>query len=171
MQAWCCLQVKLCDPCLSALCVPWCKKALYKYSSFPFLFTFDCIAKIVKSSTGVPQYFPKFMPISVLFWVVTADSCWPPKSTSLWCVELFVYTYAVYTADCLQRFDIRKSIWLVNTEWWGAGLLEQRAYDLHIIIICCFIKIQIGLTFLVWTCPGCPEKEAVKWMSVVYITG
>jgi len=37
-QAWCCLHVKLCDPCLSALCVPWCKKALYKYSSFPFLF-------------------------------------------------------------------------------------------------------------------------------------
>ena len=35
-QAWCCLQVKLCDPCLSALCVPWCEKALYKYSSFPF---------------------------------------------------------------------------------------------------------------------------------------
>jgi len=37
-QAWCRLQVKLCDPCLSTLCVPWCKKALYKYSSFPFLF-------------------------------------------------------------------------------------------------------------------------------------
>ena len=36
-QAWCCLQVKLCDPCLSALYVPWCEKALYKYSSFPFL--------------------------------------------------------------------------------------------------------------------------------------
>jgi len=35
-RAWCCLQVKLCDPCLSALCVPWCKKVLYKYSSFPF---------------------------------------------------------------------------------------------------------------------------------------
>jgi len=28
---------KVCDPHLSALCVPWCKKALYKYSSFPFL--------------------------------------------------------------------------------------------------------------------------------------
>jgi len=27
-------QVKLCDPCLGA----WCKKALYKYSSFPFLY-------------------------------------------------------------------------------------------------------------------------------------
>jgi len=36
-QAWCCLQVKLCDPCLSTLCVSWCKKALYKYSSFLFL--------------------------------------------------------------------------------------------------------------------------------------
>ena len=30
--------LKLCDPCLSALCAPWCKKALYKYSSFPLLF-------------------------------------------------------------------------------------------------------------------------------------
>ena len=39
-QAWCCLQVKLCDPCLSALCVPWCEKALYKYSSFPFPFPY-----------------------------------------------------------------------------------------------------------------------------------
>ena len=36
-QAWCCLEIKLCDPCLSALYVPWCEKALYKYSSFPFL--------------------------------------------------------------------------------------------------------------------------------------
>jgi len=30
---------KLYDPCLSALYVPWCKKALYKHSSFPFLST------------------------------------------------------------------------------------------------------------------------------------
>ena len=29
---------KLCDPCLSALYVPWCEKALYKYSSFNFPF-------------------------------------------------------------------------------------------------------------------------------------
>jgi len=35
-QAWCCLQLKLCDPCLSALYVPWCEKAPYKYLSFPF---------------------------------------------------------------------------------------------------------------------------------------
>ena len=38
-QAWCCL---LCDPCLSALYVPWCEKALYKHSSFSFpLLCFD----------------------------------------------------------------------------------------------------------------------------------
>ena len=29
-----------------------------------------------------------------------------------------------------------------------------------------FIKIQIGLTFLVLAYPGCPRKEAVKRMSV-----
>ena len=34
MQAWCNLQVKLCDPCLSAF--RRCIKALYKCSSFPF---------------------------------------------------------------------------------------------------------------------------------------
>jgi len=34
------LQVKLCDPCLSALYVPCCEKALYKYSSFPFLYIY-----------------------------------------------------------------------------------------------------------------------------------
>ena len=34
-QAWCCLQVKLCDPCLSALCVPWCKTRYI--NTLPFL--------------------------------------------------------------------------------------------------------------------------------------
>jgi len=33
-QAWCCLQVKLCDPHLSALSVVATIKALYKYTSF-----------------------------------------------------------------------------------------------------------------------------------------
>ena len=33
-------------------------------------------------------------------------------------------------------------------------------------VISCFIKIQIGLTFLVSAYPGCPEKVAVKQMSV-----
>jgi len=37
-HAWCNLQVKLFYPCLSALWVWYTKMALYKYSSFPFLF-------------------------------------------------------------------------------------------------------------------------------------
>jgi len=47
--------------------------------------------------------------------------------------------------------------------------LQQGANDLHIIqlmplpiVISCFIKIQIGLTFLVPAYSGCPGKEAVK---------
>jgi len=36
-------------------------------------------------------------------------------------------------------------------------------------IISCFIKIQIGLTFLVPAYPGCHGKEAVKWLSVCLI--
>ena len=35
-------------------------------------------------------------------------------------------------------------------------------------IIFCFIKIQIGLTFLLLSYPGCPGKEATKRMSVLY---
>jgi len=34
-------------------------------------------------------------------------------------------------------------------------------------IISCFIKIQNGLTFLVSAYPGCPGKQAVKWISVM----
>jgi len=33
-------------------------------------------------------------------------------------------------------------------------------------VISCFIEIQIGLTFLVLAYPGCPGKQAVKWVSV-----
>jgi len=29
-------------------------------------------------------------------------------------------------------------------------------------VICCFTKIQIGLTLLAPAYPGCPEKEAVQ---------
>jgi len=72
---------------------------------------------------------------------------------------------------------VKKSIQPVKKfEWWGAGMvvcLEQ------VQMICiwsnwrhchpnssCFIKIQIGLTYLVPAYPGCPGKEAVKWVSV-----
>jgi len=60
-----------------------------------------------------------------------------------------------------------------KTEWWGAGVvvcLEQDA-DLHMaelmplpLTVSCSSKIQIGFTFLVPAYPGCPGKEAVKWL-------
>ena len=60
-----------------------------------------------------------------------------------------------------------------KTEWWGTGVvicLEPGA-DLHMaqlmplpVTVSCFSKIQIGFTFLVPAYPGCPGKEAVKWL-------
>ena len=60
-----------------------------------------------------------------------------------------------------------------KTEWWGAGMvicLEWGA-DLHMaqlmplpLTVSCSSKIQIGFTFLVPAYPGCPGKEAVKWL-------
>ena len=56
-------------------------------------------------------------------------------------------------------------------EWWGTGMvicLEQDA-DLHMaqlmllpLNVSCFIKIQIGFTFLVPAHPGSPGKKAVN---------
>jgi len=60
---------------------------------------------------------------------------------------------------------------------WGAGVvisLEQGADDLHMVQLMsllpshllCFIKIQIGLTFLVPAYPGHPGKKAIKRVSL-----
>jgi len=35
--------------------------------------------------------------------------------------------------------------------------------------VSCSSKIQIGFTFLVPAYPGCPGKEAVKWLLVVVV--
>ena len=50
------------------------------------------------------------------------------------------------------------------------GCLERGA-DLHMaqlmplpLTVSCSSKIQIGFTFLVPAYPGCPKKEAVKWL-------
>ena len=67
----------------------------------------------------------------------------------------------------------RKGIRPVKTEWWGTGVVIclERGADLHMaqlmplpLTVCCFSKIQIGFTFLVLAYPGCPGKEAVKWL-------
>jgi len=58
-------------------------------------------------------------------------------------------------------------------EWWGTGVVIclERGADLHIaqlmplpLSVSCSSKIQIGFTFLVPAYPGCPGKEAVKWL-------
>jgi len=34
--------------------------------------------------------------------------------------------------------------------------------------VSCFSKIQIGFTFLVPAYPGCPGKEAIKWLLLFW---
>jgi len=67
----------------------------------------------------------------------------------------------------------RKGIRPVKNEWWGVGVVVwlERGADLHMaqlmplpLTVSCSSKIQIGFTFLVPTYPGCPGKEAVKWL-------
>jgi len=64
-----------------------------------------------------------------------------------------------------------KVIWPVKTEWWGAGVVIglERGADSHMaqlmllpLTVSCYSK--IGFTFLVPAYPGCPGKEAVKWL-------
>jgi len=72
--------------------------------------------------------------------------------------------------------SVRKSIQPIKIEWWDTGgyLSGARckwfAYGpadaTTTRIVSCFIKIQIGSTFLVPAYLGCPGKEAVKWVSV-----
>jgi len=59
-------------------------------------------------------------------------------------------------------------------QWWGAGVVIclERGADLHMaqlmplpLTASCSSKIQIGFTFLVPAYPGCPGKEAVKWLQ------
>jgi len=60
-----------------------------------------------------------------------------------------------------------------KTEWWDAGVVIclERGADLHTaqlmplpLTVSCSSKIEIGFTFLVPAYPGCPGKEAVKWL-------
>jgi len=62
---------------------------------------------------------------------------------------------------------------LLHTGW--LSCLERGA-DLHMaqlmplpLTVSCSSKIQIGFTFLVLAYPGCPGKEAVKWLSVFLV--
>jgi len=59
------------------------------------------------------------------------------------------------------------------TDWWGTGMVIclERGADKHTaqlmplpLTVSCSSKIQIGFTFRVPAYPGCPGKEAVKWL-------
>ena len=63
-------------------------------------------------------------------------------------------------------------------QWWGAGVVIclERGADLHMaqvmplpLTVSCSSKIQIGFTFLVPAYPGCPGKEAVKWLLLFVV--
>ena len=65
-----------------------------------------------------------------------------------------------------------------KTEWWGAGVVIclERGADLHMVqlmplpfTVSCSSKIQTGFTFLVPAYPGCPGKEAVKWLLLLLL--
>jgi len=45
----------------------------------------------------------------------------------------------------------------------GADLLMAQLMPLPL-TVSCSSKIQIGFTFLVQAYPGCPGKEAIKWL-------
>ena len=64
-----------------------------------------------------------------------------------------------------------------KTEWWGAGVVIclERGADLHMaqriplpLTVSCFIKIQIGFTFLVPAHPGSPGQRAVICVLLTY---
>ena len=53
----------------------------------------------------------------------------------------------------------------------------ERGADLHMVqlmllplTVSCSSKIQIGFTFLVPAYPGCPGKEAVKWLLLLLLS-
>jgi len=78
-----------------------------------------------------------------------------------------------YRPDALPAAKPTASKHSEDTEWWGTGVVIclERGADLHMaqlmplpVTVSCSSKIQIGFTFLVPAYPGCPGKEAVKWL-------
>jgi len=72
----------------------------------------------------------------------------------------------------------RKGIRPVKTEWWGTGVVVclQQGADLHMaqlmplpLTVSRSSKIHIGFTFLVPAYPGCPGKQAVKWLLLLLL--
>jgi len=113
----------------------------------------------------------------------------------LYCVQQWVvhsdhmYTYEQFlklTVDlglffvCLQCFDtvgwvseehlackqLSDEVWPWLSDWTKVLMICIWSSLCHT-VISCFIKIQIYFNFLVLAYPGCPGKEAIKWVSVL----
>jgi len=94
---------------------------------------------------------------------------------------MFAFSAMIY----LQCFDAvgwasGRASGLQKIDWWGAGMvicldwgamfaLWSSWCHCHSIVYC-IIKIQNGVTFLVLAKPGCPCKEAVKWVCLPVVS-
>ena len=140
-QAWCLLQVKLCDPCLSAL--KWCSscKALYKCSPLPF---FTQATQGLKHSSKLTQTIShdKFQPchwqlvVYVAFLALYALRCVSKAANQGW-LEIYhrymLLIYVGYISDIFvwkYRFDflifndfLIFLMWHIVTVFWFSVLV------------------------------------------------
>jgi len=83
-QAWCNLQVKLGDPCLSALSLWHTKMALYKHSSF-----FSFPGSHLQIDGAVLHYFAPFLTPAASIKALTVSRLWNSGETSSWCNHIW----------------------------------------------------------------------------------
>ena len=115
------------------------------------------------------KFIPKFQLCCSILWH------WVTKYWVWYLLKLFVFFWIAFSALTLLVGRQEGHPACKKTEWWGAGVvicLEQGA-DLHMaqqmplpLTVSCFIKIQIGFTFLVPAYPGSPGQRAVKRVCV-----
>ena len=126
-QAWCLLQVKLCDPCLSAfkvVCIPC--KALYKCSALPFTFTTNLITK------WYVIFHTDFASVPKLYWAATLAASQGAPWPQGW--EHFIsYLLALTTAPWPQgwehfisylRYNTTTNHWVYH--WFHPSLCQQQ---------------------------------------------
>jgi len=121
----------------------------------------------------------------VFVWSPITTSCfnshlpWEPQPQHIGFLSQFVPENNLAFSTLTQRHSgVIKSIWLIKM---SDKLLAWLSLSSKVQMICiwsswchchpiifCFIKIQTGLTFLVSAYLGCPRKEAVKELSVLF---
>ena len=129
--------------------------------------------------TGVPavddEYLLTFSNVSTQ----GSHSCYVCNTHCIlhWCADYILHCLLLGLPSMLWhcRLGFGKSIRPVKnwvTRCWH-GYLSGGTNGLHMVQLMplppdhlCFIKLQIGLTFLVWSCPDCPGKEAVNRVFV-----